>query len=195
MSDNVARAEALFALSLVVKGAPFSYAETASKTFPATFPDSRIAEKFSCGRTKATYLISDGLGPYFIQNVLEEVGWPDVYYTIQIDETPKPEQHVQQLDILLRYFSKSQQKVVIEHLESFNLGRATATIVVDCIERSLAEMSKERLLCFFSDGPNTMKSLKKKTESRIRREHLEHRGVQFAQGSQCVQHRSECFWK
>uniref|UniRef100_L7M0A4 HAT C-terminal dimerisation domain-containing protein n=1 Tax=Rhipicephalus pulchellus TaxID=72859 RepID=L7M0A4_RHIPC len=162
LSDNVARAEALFALSLVVKGVPFSYAETAFKTFPAMFPDSRIAEKFTCGRTKATYLISDGLGPCFRQKVLEEVGWPDVYYTIQIDETPKPEQHVQQLDILLRYFSKSQQKVVIEHLESFNLGRATATILVDCIEKSLAELPKERLLCFFSDGPNTMKSVKRK---------------------------------
>lgn len=167
LSDNVAKAEALFAMSLAVKGVPFTYAETASKTIPAMFPDSTIAEKFACGRTKATYLIADGLGPYFRGMVLEEVGWPDVYFTIQIDETPKPEQHVQQLDILIRYFSKSQQKVVVEHLESFNLGRATAAILVDCVERSLSELPKDKLLCFFSDGPNTMKSVKKKLKEQL----------------------------
>lgn len=37
---------------------------------------------------------------------------------IEIDEMPKADQHVQQLDILVRYFPKTQQKVVVEHLES-----------------------------------------------------------------------------
>ncbi|KAH7974430.1 hypothetical protein HPB49_015487 [Dermacentor silvarum] len=105
--------------------------------------------------------------PTIHPNVLEEVGWPDVYYTIQIDETPKPEQHDQQLDILLRYFSKNQQKVVVEHLQSFNLGRATASILVDCIGRSLVELPKDKLLCFFSDGPNTLKSVKRKLDEEL----------------------------
>ncbi|KAH7977662.1 hypothetical protein HPB49_003149 [Dermacentor silvarum] len=106
-------------------------------------------------------MISDGLGPHFKKKVIEELSWPEVYYSIQIDETPKPEQRVQQLDVLVRYFSRKQQKVVIEHLESFNLGRATADIIIDCVERSITELPKEKLLCFFSDGPNTMKSVKK----------------------------------
>ncbi|KAH7933728.1 hypothetical protein HPB49_016273 [Dermacentor silvarum] len=74
---------------------------------------------------------------------------------------PKPEQRVEQLDVLVRYFSRKPQKVAIEHLESFNLGRATADIIVDCVERSITELPKEKLLCFFSGGPNTMKSVKK----------------------------------
>ncbi|KAH7974431.1 hypothetical protein HPB49_015488 [Dermacentor silvarum] len=52
LNDNVAKA--LFSISLCVKTIPFAYAETATKTFPAMFPDSRIAEKFSCSRTKVT---------------------------------------------------------------------------------------------------------------------------------------------
>lgn len=167
LDDSVTRAEALFALSLAVRPVPFTYADTASSTFAAMFPDSKIAEKFSCGRTKVSYIISDGLGPYFKKKVTEEASWPDVYYSIQIDETPKPEQHVQQLDVLLRYFSKSQQRVVVEHLESFNLGRATSAIIVDCIETSLVELPKNKLLCFFSDGPNTMKSVKKKLKESV----------------------------
>ncbi|XP_037579147.2 serine-protein kinase ATM [Dermacentor silvarum] len=62
---------------------------------------------------------------------------------------------------LKSFEAKKQQKVVIEHLESFNLGRATADIIIDCVERSITELPKEKLLCFFSDGPNTMKSVKK----------------------------------
>lgn len=167
LNDSVVRAEALFAISLAVKGIPFSYADTATKILPQMFPDSQIAGKVSCGRTKASYMISDGLGPYFKKKVVEELSRPDVYYSIQIDETPKPEQRVQQLDVLVRYFSRKQQRVVIEHLESFNLGRATADIIVDCIERSITELPKEKLLCFFSDGPNTMKSVKKKLKESV----------------------------
>ncbi|CAN8020786.1 unnamed protein product, partial [Ixodes persulcatus] len=165
LSDSVSQAEALFAISLTVKAIPFAYADTACREFPAVFPDSKIAEKISCGRTKASYIISDGLGPHFKKKVIEEVDWPDVYYSILIDETPKPEQHALQLDILVRFFSRTQQKVVVEHLESFNLGRATAVIIVDCIERSLVELPKNKLLCFFSDGANTMKSVKKKLKT------------------------------
>ncbi|KAL1487059.1 hypothetical protein MTO96_008362 [Rhipicephalus appendiculatus] len=105
--SDITKAEALFTMSLAVKAIPFAYADTASRTFPLMFPDSKIAESFSCGRTKASYIVSDELGPHFKSKVIDEVSWPDVYYTIQIDETPKPEQRVQQLDILLRYFSKA----------------------------------------------------------------------------------------
>lgn len=83
---------------------------------------------------------------------------------MQIDETPKPEQHAQQLDVLLQYFSKKLQKVVVEHLQSFNLVLATASILVDCIEKSLTELPKNKPLRFFSDGLNTMKSVKKEPE-------------------------------
>uniref|UniRef100_V5H353 Uncharacterized protein n=2 Tax=Ixodes ricinus TaxID=34613 RepID=V5H353_IXORI len=131
LSDSLSQAEALLAISLTVKAIPFAYADTAFRAFPAMFPDSKIAEKFSCGRTKASNIISDGLGSHFEKKLIEEVGWPDVYYSIQIDETPKPEQHAQQLDILVRFLSRTQQKVVVEHLESFNLGRTTAVIIVD----------------------------------------------------------------
>ncbi|KAL3188464.1 hypothetical protein MRX96_003434 [Rhipicephalus microplus] len=103
-------------LSLTVKGVPFSFADTASRMVPVMFSDSKIAEMFFCGRTKAPYIISDGLDPLSRKKVMEELCWPDVYYSIKVDETPKADQHVQQLDILVRYFSKTQEKVVVQHL-------------------------------------------------------------------------------
>lgn len=38
---------------------------------------------------------------------------------------------------------------------------------MDCIEKGLTGLPKEKLLCFFSDGPNTMKSVKKKLKETL----------------------------
>ncbi|KAL1475024.1 hypothetical protein MTO96_037591 [Rhipicephalus appendiculatus] len=81
-----------------------------------------------------------------------------------IDETPKPEEKVQQLDVLVRFYSDSAGCVVVEHLQSFNLGHATADIMFSCIQEAIAEVPNQNLICFFTDGPNVMKSLKKKVK-------------------------------
>nr|XP_054928845.1 uncharacterized protein LOC129385771 [Dermacentor andersoni] len=74
---------------------------------------------------------------------------------------------VQQLDVLARYFSSSQQEVVVEHVQSFDLGRATAEIIVGCIEEAIADLPKQGLVCFFSDGPSVMKSVKNKLQKHV----------------------------
>lgn len=84
-----------------------------------------------------------------------------------IDETPKPEQRVQQLDVQVRYFSESKQQVTVEHLMSFDLGRATGDIIVEHVEQALAELPRKGLICFFSDGPNVMKNVKAKLKERV----------------------------
>lgn len=71
------------------------------------------------------------------------------FSALMIDNTPKAEQHVQQLHLLVRYFSESRQQVVVEHLNSFNLGWATGDIIVECIEDALAELPRQGPLCFF----------------------------------------------
>lgn len=128
------------------------------------FPDSEVAKKFSCSRSKLSRIVSDGLGPYFKSRVVSELCHPNVFFSVMIDETPKPEQRTQQLDVLVRYFSNSQQQVVVEHVQSYNLGRATAEVIVGCVEDALTELPKRGLVCFFSDGPNVMKSVRNKLQ-------------------------------
>lgn len=137
------------------------------------FSDSEVAKNFSCGRHKLSYVISDGLGPYFKAKVIDELCRPGVFYSVLIDETPKPEQRVQQLDVQARYFSESKQQVTVEHLMSFNLGRATGDIIVERVEEALAEVPRNGLLCFYSDGPNVMKNVKAKLKRRVNENLLE----------------------
>nr|XP_037278908.1 uncharacterized protein LOC119172042 [Rhipicephalus microplus] len=167
LEHQVSKAETTFALSVVAKGIPFSWGDTATSIYHCMFPDSDIAKKFSCGRIKLARIVSDGLGPYFKGQVVTELCQPNVYFSIMIDETPKPELRVQQLDVLVRYFSSSQQEVVVEHVQSFDLGRATAEIIVGCIEEAIADLPKQGLVCFFSDGPNVMKSVRNKLQKHV----------------------------
>lgn len=69
---------------------------------------------------------------------------------------------VQQFDVLIRFYSEVHKKVLNKHLESFHLGHATSDILFDCIKKSLCELSSQKLVSFYSDGPNIMKLLKKK---------------------------------
>ncbi|XP_050044186.2 uncharacterized protein [Dermacentor andersoni] len=167
LQENVTRAETVFALSVVSNSLPYTLGDVATATYPNMFPDSQIAKAFQCGRKKVSYIISDGLGPYFKAKVLEELAKPEVFYTVMIDETPVPEMKVQQLDVLIRYFSVNAQDVVVEHLQSFHMGHATADELFSCVEDALNELPKNNMLCFFSDGPNVMKSLKGKIKAEL----------------------------
>lgn len=167
LQDQVCGAEAIFAMAVVSKDIPYAWGTTATDIYKKMFTDSDVAKNFNCARAKLSYVISDGLGPFFKSKLVAELCRPNVFFALVIDETPKPEQRVQQLDLLVRYFSESRQQVVVEHLHSFNLGRATGDIIVECIEDALAELPRQGLLCFFSDGPNVMKSVKSKLKQRI----------------------------
>lgn len=167
LEDQVCKAEAMFALSVVSKSIPFSWGDTATEMYHCMFADSEIAKRFSCGRVKLSRVVSDGLGPYFKAQVVGELCEPNVYYSLMIDETPKPEQRVQQLDVLVRYFSNNQQQVVVEHVQSFDLGRATAEVIVGCVEEAMTDLPKQGFICFFSDGPNVMKSVKNKLQTQV----------------------------
>ncbi|KAH7946221.1 hypothetical protein HPB49_021545 [Dermacentor silvarum] len=133
------------------------------------FPYSQIAEAFKCGRKKVSYILSDDLGQYFKGNEAEELAEPGVLYTVMIDETPLPEMKVQQLDVFVQYFSVKAQNLVVEHLQSFHMGHTTADELFTCLDDSLSELPKNNMLCFFSDSPNVIKSLKRKVKAELSR--------------------------
>ncbi|KAH7936697.1 hypothetical protein HPB49_003128 [Dermacentor silvarum] len=114
-SDRATRAETLLVLGVTLKGIPYSWADTATSLYRKMFPDSELAKKIFCRRTKASYIISDGLGPHFKQCIVDELNIP--FTVITVDETAISEQRCQQLDAVLRYFSPVTKGVAVEHWE------------------------------------------------------------------------------
>ncbi len=52
-------------LKLKLGGQCLLLSEHASKLFAQMFPDSEIARKFACGRTKTTAIVKEALSPYY----------------------------------------------------------------------------------------------------------------------------------
>ena len=50
------------------------------------FPDSQIAQSFSCGATKCPYLVCFGIYPYFHELLIEKIRAVK-YYTLSFDES------------------------------------------------------------------------------------------------------------
>ncbi|KAH9374344.1 hypothetical protein HPB48_018324 [Haemaphysalis longicornis] len=148
LQDRIVKAEAVFAMSVISKSIPYSWADTATEFYKVMFSDSEVGKNFSYGRHKLSYVISDELRPYVNAKVINELCRPGVSYCALIDETPKPEQRVQQLDIQARYYSERD-------------------IVVERVEEVLAELPRNGLLCFYSDRPNVMKNIKAKLKRRV----------------------------
>lgn len=163
--DSVTTAETLFALMVAEEDIPYSIGDTACDIFPSMFPDSKIAKEFSCSRKKISYIISDGIGPFLKEKIITDILKSGAFYTIQIDETPIHEKRVQQLDVLIRYYSEKYKQVIVDHLQSFHIGHGTSDNLLDCVKVALTELPSEKFLSFYSDGPNVMKALKGKLKS------------------------------
>lgn len=90
------------------------------------------------------------------------------FFSVSIDETPLPEQRCQQLDVVVRYFLNKMQRVVVEHLQSFRLGSATSEILASEVRRAMMDLPQKNVICFSTDGPNVMKSFRKKMQEAYR---------------------------
>ena len=49
---------------------PFQASDHATKLFRRMFPDSEVAQKFSCGQTKTTAIIKEALAPHYLEEAL-----------------------------------------------------------------------------------------------------------------------------
>ena len=66
---------------------------------------------FSLGKSKVSYLISDGLGPYYRKVLCENVSKAPGF-VIQYDETSNSQVR-KQMDVLVRYWSEAKGEVVV----------------------------------------------------------------------------------
>ncbi|KAI6656015.1 hypothetical protein LOD99_1749 [Oopsacas minuta] len=76
------------------------------KILPGVFPDSKIAKKIHCGRTKSEALIANVLCPHSIEVVTNELNIPkNIFYLISTDASNKG--NLKHYPLAVRYFSKS----------------------------------------------------------------------------------------
>ena len=90
------------------------------------FPDSQIAQKFSCGKTKCSYLITHGLASYFHDRMLASLKDDDVKYVISLDESLNRTQQQEQMDVIIHFWDNEKNKVCSRYFDSSFLGHTSA---------------------------------------------------------------------
>ncbi len=64
INSTTTNAESLWTM-FIAKHMAFLSSDHANKLFREMFPDSEIAKKFACGRTKATAIVKEALSPFY----------------------------------------------------------------------------------------------------------------------------------
>lgn len=118
IQDSVVHAEIRWVVKVVVEDISARACDDLNKLFYTMFPGD-ISSKFSMARTKFSYLLTEALGPFCRDDLLNDIG--DSYYSILYDETTNFKSE-KELQVSVRFWSNSEKKVVTAHLETFFWG-------------------------------------------------------------------------
>lgn len=170
LKESAVKSELLWAMKIADSNISYSSCDGTPELFCRMFPDSTIAGNFSMSRTKVSYLISDGLGPYFKKKLCEEVSASPAF-VLQYDETGNSQVR-KQCDLLLRYWSDSKKQVVVHFLKALMFGHAPGVEIANGILNTLKEQGFQlplpKLLNLGSDGPNVNKTVWNKVNEEVK---------------------------
>lgn len=152
-SSSTVQAEIRWILNIVCSKYSMNSSRDSGLLFASMFPDSNIAKSFQCGRTKASYVAHFGLAPFFYEQLLAIIT-NTPYYTILFDESLNESVQQGQMDILVRFWSDEESKVVVRYLGSEFMGRSTANDVLITFLNGTKDVEKSKMLQVSSDGPN-----------------------------------------
>lgn len=103
VKEQVVSAEIKWALKSVYNRFSFRSCAEISDLFKSMFTDSDIAQSFSMGSTKLSYIVSFGLAPHFLQQLKLDVKKCD-FFTICFDEALNKVAQRCQMDLFVRFF-------------------------------------------------------------------------------------------
>lgn len=163
VKQQVTKAEIIAAMQFASQNLPFSSADNLAECYREQFPDSVIARNLSIQSKKMSYIVAFGLGPYFTEQIVQEIKEGPSYFTLHFDETVTA-QVKKQMDLLVRYWSHTCNEVQVAYLTSVMFGHAKADTVVAEIFQVLEKLCipLRLLLSLGMDGPNVNKSIMRK---------------------------------
>ena len=131
--------------------------------FQNMFPDSKISQKFSMSKDKASYVFRDGLRPLLGEKICQAVQKSEGAFTVMFDETTMALVK-KQMDLLLTYWDEDAEEVVTKDLDSLFFGRATAVDIVNMFckihdDDEFHDLPWEKLFSISSDGLNINKAI------------------------------------
>ncbi|PAA85853.1 hypothetical protein BOX15_Mlig011045g2, partial [Macrostomum lignano] len=146
-----------FGLLVVRKDLSFKTMDEISETLPVAIPDSSVAQNFSCGRTKTTYLVTDALAPHAKEEMFKSLR--DSPFSILLDEGTKRDRCW--LVLLARTFCIERQKVILVYIGSEELKNSSASNMKDTVLSLLsqAKLPARNVISVMTDSCNAMRGI------------------------------------
>jgi hypothetical protein len=153
MDSQVSRAEILYCLKIVKSHASMRSADDSCELFRALFPNLKVAEKLSLGRTKASYIINYELAKFFAPQLEDKLKSTESF-VICFDDSLNRVVQRGQMDLVVRYFDDAANQVITKCFTSVLLGRATATDLLAKFKEGIASLPRSKLMQISMDGPS-----------------------------------------
>jgi hypothetical protein len=157
------KAEVLWAMKCVHSHYSYNSCTDIKELFINMFPDSNIAQTFTCGERKCSYLCCFGLAPHFKSLVLESVRSSD-FHVLLFDESLNKVTKTKQMDIHVRYWSDNE--IHTRYYGSVFLGHATANDMLDNF-LGYVNLDLSKTLQISMDGPNVNWSFFEKLQNEL----------------------------
>ena len=167
LQEPVMTAELFFTSFLVEHNLSFATADHFSKLCKAMFPDSQIAQRYSCGRTKTTAIVCHALAPAANSLVTEAcVKGP---FSILCDGG-NDKLDKKYFGIMVRYWDDQLGMAVTRFLAMPVCNIATGQSLFDALEAELSSRSIpwENAVGFASDSASVMVGIRNSVLSRVR---------------------------
>jgi hypothetical protein len=157
--EDVLKAETIWCITVACKNFSFHSCDGIGETFRAMFP-CHVSDHFSLSKSTVSYILSDGLGPFFTSELVNDVNSSDSVYTLHYDETTSS-QIKKQMDCHLRYWSAKKKEVCVRYYRSMLFGHATGAAVAESIMNCLTTdcLNVNKLIALSNDGPNVNKTI------------------------------------
>ena len=149
-NEIVMKAEILWSIKCVMAHFSFSASADIRDLFKKMFPDSEIAAKFACGKTKMNCLLCFGITPFCKEKLSQKVKEAECV-TISFDEYLKKDFQSEQMDIIAHYFHED--KCLSQYFDSQCMGHTTAKDLLAKWKSTLSKLNSRKLLQISMDGP------------------------------------------
>ena len=101
--NNITAAELALTFHTVKHNLSYNSMDCTNKLSRILYADSKVATKIRLARTKMEALVTDVLGPYAVEGVINDLNNEDVFYCLQTDASNK--KNIKLFPLVVQYFS------------------------------------------------------------------------------------------
>ena len=149
-NEIVMKAEIMWSIKSVMAHFSFSASADIGDLFKKMFPDSEIASKFACGKTKMNCLLCFGITYFFKEKLLQKVKEAECV-TTSFGESLNKDFQSEQMDIIMCYFHDD--KCLSQYFDSQFMGHTTAKDLLENLKSTVSKLNNRKLLQITIDGP------------------------------------------